>query len=187
MDTNETQVPLKGVAKIFEAGLQLKTWDIHGMSHFVTTSWGMQYMWSICFTCSRGVKSANSRNTIKRGWEGLLNCMAEHCSPNWGWSVLRIRQESGVVQWLPQQSDGWHCQGMTCFPLWKHLGVLPTLTPDTFGILWTPTTSQFQRCFRVLPIPSPFQQSPTLLHTPSTLTPCPTLQRLLRDLHFLWR
>ena len=28
---------LKGVAKIFEAGLQLKTWDIHGMPHFVTT------------------------------------------------------------------------------------------------------------------------------------------------------
>ena len=30
------QVPLKGVVKIFEAGLQYKTWDIHGMPHFIT-------------------------------------------------------------------------------------------------------------------------------------------------------
>ena len=37
MDTSETQVPLKGVVKIFKAGLQSKTWDIHGMPHFVTT------------------------------------------------------------------------------------------------------------------------------------------------------
>ena len=28
---------LKGAAKIFKAGLQSKTWDIHGMPHFVTT------------------------------------------------------------------------------------------------------------------------------------------------------
>ena len=38
MDTSETQVPLKGAVKIFEAGLQSKTWDIHGMPHFVTTT-----------------------------------------------------------------------------------------------------------------------------------------------------
>ena len=38
MDTSETQVPLKGAAKIFEARLQSKTWDIHGMPHFVTTT-----------------------------------------------------------------------------------------------------------------------------------------------------
>ena len=38
MDISETQVLLKGVVKIFKAGLQLKTWDIHGMSHFVTTT-----------------------------------------------------------------------------------------------------------------------------------------------------
>ena len=37
MDTSETQVLLKGVAKTFKAGLQSKTWDIHGMPHFVTT------------------------------------------------------------------------------------------------------------------------------------------------------
>ena len=28
---------LKGAVKIFKAGLQSKTWDIHGMLHFVTT------------------------------------------------------------------------------------------------------------------------------------------------------
>ena len=28
---------LQGVAKIFEARLQSKTWDIHGMTHFITT------------------------------------------------------------------------------------------------------------------------------------------------------
>ena len=27
----------KGVAKIFEAGLKSKTWDIHGLPHFITT------------------------------------------------------------------------------------------------------------------------------------------------------
>ena len=38
MDTSEMQVLLKGAAKIFKAGLQSKTWDIHGMPHFVTTT-----------------------------------------------------------------------------------------------------------------------------------------------------
>ena len=32
------RVPLQGVAKIFEAGLKSKTWDIHGMPHFITTT-----------------------------------------------------------------------------------------------------------------------------------------------------
>ena len=63
---------------------------------------------------------------------------------------------------------------MTCFLLRKHLRVLPTPTSDTFGILQTLTASQFQRHFGVLPIPSPFQQSPTLPHAPSTPTPRPT-------------
>ena len=66
------------------------------------------------------------------------------------------------------------CQGTTCFLLQKHLEVFPTPTSDTFGILRTLTTSEFQRHFGVLLIPSPFQQSPTLLCTPSTPTPCPT-------------
>ena len=70
--------------------------------------------------------------------------------------------------------QGGNCQGMTCFLLQKHLGVLPTPTSDTFSILWTLTTSKFRRHFGVLPILSPFQQSPMLLHTPSTLTPHPT-------------
>ena len=37
METREMQVPLKGAAKFFKAGLQSKTWDIHGMSYFITT------------------------------------------------------------------------------------------------------------------------------------------------------
>ena len=36
MDKSKTRVPLKGVAKIFEAGLHSKTLDIHGLPHFVT-------------------------------------------------------------------------------------------------------------------------------------------------------
>ena len=35
MDTSETRVPLQGAAKIFEAGLKSKTWDIHGMPQFI--------------------------------------------------------------------------------------------------------------------------------------------------------
>ena len=71
-------------------------------------------------------------------------------------------------------TNGGCCQGMTCFPLRKYLGVFPIPTSDTFSILRTLTTSEFRRHFRVLLIPSPFQQSPTLLHAPSTPTPCLT-------------
>ena len=38
MDTSEMRVPLQGVAKIFEAGLKSKTWDICGMPQFITTT-----------------------------------------------------------------------------------------------------------------------------------------------------
>ena len=38
MDTSETRVLLQGAVKIFEAGLKSKTWDIHGMPHFITTT-----------------------------------------------------------------------------------------------------------------------------------------------------
>ena len=37
MDTSETRVPLQG-EKIFKARLKSKTWDIHGMPHFITTT-----------------------------------------------------------------------------------------------------------------------------------------------------
>ena len=37
MDISKTQVPLKGVVKIFKAGLKSKMWDIHGLPHFITT------------------------------------------------------------------------------------------------------------------------------------------------------
>ena len=74
-----------------------------------------------------------------------------------------------ILSWC--SSSFFYCQGTTSFLLQSCLGVLLTPTSDTFSILWTLTTSQFQRHFGVLPIPNPFQQSPTLLHTPSTLTP----------------
>ena len=38
MDTSKMRVPLQRVVKIFEAGLKSKTWDIHGMPHFITTT-----------------------------------------------------------------------------------------------------------------------------------------------------
>ena len=38
MDASEMRVPLQGAAKIFEAGLKSKTWDIHGMPQFITTT-----------------------------------------------------------------------------------------------------------------------------------------------------
>ena len=38
MDTGEMRVPLQGAAKIFEAGLKSKTWDIHRMPQFITTT-----------------------------------------------------------------------------------------------------------------------------------------------------
>ena len=38
MDTSEMRVPLQGAAKIFEAGLKSKTWDIHRMPQFITTT-----------------------------------------------------------------------------------------------------------------------------------------------------
>ena len=38
MDMSETRVLLQGAAKIFEAGLKSKTWDIHGMPQFIMTT-----------------------------------------------------------------------------------------------------------------------------------------------------
>ena len=38
MDTSETRVPLQGAVKVFEARLKSKTWDIHGMPQFITTT-----------------------------------------------------------------------------------------------------------------------------------------------------
>ena len=37
MDISKPRVLLRGVVKIFEAGLLSKTWHIHGMPHFITT------------------------------------------------------------------------------------------------------------------------------------------------------
>ena len=38
MDTSEMRVPLQGAVKIFKASPKSKTWDIHGMPHFITTT-----------------------------------------------------------------------------------------------------------------------------------------------------
>ena len=38
MDISKMRVLLQGAAKIFEAGLKSKTWDIHGMPQFITTA-----------------------------------------------------------------------------------------------------------------------------------------------------
>ena len=38
MDMSETRVLLQGAAKIFEAGLKSKTWDIHRMPKFIMTT-----------------------------------------------------------------------------------------------------------------------------------------------------
>ena len=38
MDTSELRVLLQGAVKIFKAGLKSKTWDIHGMPQFITTT-----------------------------------------------------------------------------------------------------------------------------------------------------
>ena len=38
MDTSKTRVPLQGAVKIFKARFKSKTWDIHGMPHFITTT-----------------------------------------------------------------------------------------------------------------------------------------------------
>ena len=38
MDTSKMRVPLQGAANIFEAGLKSKTWDIHRMPQFITTT-----------------------------------------------------------------------------------------------------------------------------------------------------
>ena len=38
MDKSKTRVLLQGALKIFEAGLKSKTWDIHRMPQFITTT-----------------------------------------------------------------------------------------------------------------------------------------------------
>ena len=38
MDMSEMRVPLQGAVKTFKAGLKPKTWDIHRMPQFITTT-----------------------------------------------------------------------------------------------------------------------------------------------------
>ena len=59
MDMSETRVLLQGAAKIFEAGLKSKTWDIHRMPQFI-----MMTHHEGCETCNvyalHGVKASES-------------------------------------------------------------------------------------------------------------------------------
>ena len=75
-------------------------WDAPLCHH--NALWGMQYMRSIHFAHHRGVKGTNGRNTTKGGQEGLLHCMAEHCSSDQGWGILRVRQK---VEWYSDHHD----------------------------------------------------------------------------------
>ena len=85
MDTSKMRVPLQGAAKIFEAGLKSKTWDIHGMPQFIMTTHREG-----CETCNAYVlhvvkaSGINGRNTVQGGQKGLPNSMAEHSSPHRG-------------------------------------------------------------------------------------------------------
>ena len=54
---------LKGVAKIFEAGLQSKIWNIHGMPHFITT---MHHEgWDMCEAYALHVVEASRAPTVE--------------------------------------------------------------------------------------------------------------------------
>ena len=98
---------------------------------------------------------------IRHGTSDLLplrhHVPARHAEPNFK-RLLMTSQAATRYMWLKllyQLSllSDWpytECQGTTCYPLQRHLGVLPTPTSDTFGILQTLTASEFQRHFGVL-------------------------------------
>ena len=66
MNTSEMRVLLQGAAKIFKAGLKSKTWDIHGMPQFITTTHREG-----CETCDQytlhvvEASVISSRNTVR--------------------------------------------------------------------------------------------------------------------------
>ena len=163
MDTSEMRVPLQGAAKLFEAGLKSKTWDIHGMLHFITTTHCEGC--DMCEAYALHVVEASKALTVEISPREVEKAF-QNAWPN---IVFHIEDEASSES--DKKVEWYSCQGTTCFPLQKHLRVFPTPTSDTFGILQTPTASEFRRHFGVLLIPSPFQQSPTLLHAPSTPTP----------------
>ena len=63
MDTSKTRVPLQGVVKIFKAGLKSKTWDIHGMPQFITTTHHEGY--EMCNAYAVHVVKASESSTVE--------------------------------------------------------------------------------------------------------------------------
>ena len=63
MDTSETRVPLQEVAKIFKARLKSKTWDIHGMPQFITTTHCKGY--ETCNAYTVHVVKASESSTVE--------------------------------------------------------------------------------------------------------------------------
>ena len=83
MDTSETRVLLQGAVRIFEAGLKSKTWDIHGMPQFITTTHckGCEMCEAYALHVIEALIGTDSRNTAQGGRKSLPNRMAEHCLP----------------------------------------------------------------------------------------------------------
>ena len=63
LDTSELRVPLQGTAKIFEAGLKSKTWDIHRMPQFIMTA--HREGCETCDTYASHVVKASEASTVE--------------------------------------------------------------------------------------------------------------------------
>ena len=83
MDISERRVPLQGVVKIFKAGLKSKTWDIHGMPQFITTT--HHEGCDMCNVYALHVVEASKVSTVeilsREVEKSFLNCKAKHCLP----------------------------------------------------------------------------------------------------------
>ena len=63
MDTSEPRELLQGVVKIFKAGLKSKTWDIHGMPQFITTTHHEGY--ETCDVYASHIVKASEASTVE--------------------------------------------------------------------------------------------------------------------------
>ena len=79
MDTSKMRVLLQGAAKIFKAGLKSKTWDIHGMPQFITTT--HREGCETCDTYASHIIKASEASTVEIQWAtkpfrclGVLDC-----------------------------------------------------------------------------------------------------------------
>ena len=101
------QVPLKGVAKIFEAGQKSKMWDIHGLPQFITTMHHERC--DMCKTYTLHIVEVSKAPTV----EILPREVEKAFQITWLNIVCHIEDEvssesdkkSGMVQQPPQQSD----------------------------------------------------------------------------------